>query len=477
MHHDPKIQRFCFARSRFGAAGLAALLLVALMANGLRAAGPAASPDGKLQADGPALLREWTPPLYPPPALKARRSGIVDVRLIVDANGRVTQARALDGSDEEFVDAALTAVKSWGFTPATDNGQAIACCLDTQVIFSPAVGQRKPSVAKIPPRGLDFSPAERTSPEPKSSPSGEYPAMLVERKIPGAVRFACTVTTDGRAVAPRIMAASHVDFVLPALAALKNWEFSPGKQGDLMLAAPIEALMTFDDLFTKAGEVLAANDITAPDGSPPSVAPLPAYLEDPVWPFERAMAGEGGEATVTFTVTETGAVREVSVRDATRPEFGAALAAAVASWGFDRPIDQDHAVAVKLMKHAVFKAIPPDAPADSGPIARLVAAMRRGEVGTARGLDEKLMPLYRVSPTYPAALKTTGAPAGQAIVEFVIDRDGRVWLPRIVSATEPAFGWSAATAITQWVFKAPHRGGELVDVKVRIPFRFAAPPH
>jgi hypothetical protein len=50
-------------------------------------------------------------------------------------------------------------------------------------------------------------------------------------------------------------------------------------------------------------------------------------------------------------------------------------------------------------------------------------------------------------------------------------------LPRIVTATQPEFGWSAATAITQWVFKAPHRGGEPVDVKVRIPFRFVAPPH
>ena len=50
-------------------------------------------------------------------------------------------------------------------------------------------------------------------------------------------------------------------------------------------------------------------------------------------------------------------------------------------------------------------------------------------------------------------------------------------LPRIVTATQPEFGWAAATAITQWVFKAPYRGGEPVDVKVRIPFRFVAPPH
>jgi TonB family protein len=443
----------------------------------VRAAETAAPAEPKLEADGPALLREWTPPIYPVDALKARRSGIVSVRLIVDETGRVTQARALEDSNEEFVDAALTAVKAWGFAPATDNGRAIASCFDTQVIFSPAVGQQKASPAKIPPDTQTFSAAERTSPDTKHAPPGAYPAVLMERKLPGAVRFSGTVTADGRLIAPRILAASHVDFVLPALAALAGWEFYPAKQGDLAVAAPIEAAMTFDDIFTKAGEVLAANGITAPDGSAPAVAPLPAFLVDPVWPIERLLKGEGGAATVTFTVTETGAVTDVAVTEATQPEFGAALAAAVASWGFDRPIDGDHAVAVKLMKHAEFKAIPPDAPETNDPLARLAGALRRNEVGGAKGLDEKLAPLYRVAPEYPAALKAGEAPAGQAVVEFVIDRDGRARLPRIVTATQPEFGWSAATAITQWVFKAPHRGGEPVDVKVRIPFRFVAPPH
>jgi outer membrane biosynthesis protein TonB len=44
-----------------------------------------------------------------------------------------------------------------------------------------------------------------------------------------------------------------------------------------------------------------------------------------------------------------------------------------------------------------------------------------------------------------------------------------------VSATNAEFGWSAATAVSQWVFKAPLRGGQPVDVKVRIPFDFKSP--
>jgi TonB family protein len=61
------------------------------------------------------------------------------------------------------------------------------------------------------------------------------------------------------------------------------------------------------------------------------------------------------------------------------------------------------------------------------------------------------------------------------VIDFVIDRDGRARLPQIISATSEEFGWAAATAVAQWVFRPPLRGGQPVDIKVRIPFSFKAP--
>lgn len=101
--------------------------------------------------------------------------------------------------------------------------------------------------------------------------------------------------------------------------------------------------------------------------------------------------------------------------------------------------------------------------------------MRDKTIGTAKGLDGKLLPLYRVLPAYPKALLENGRPAGRADLEFVIDRKGRVRLPRVLNATHPEFGWAAATALAQWVFTAPARGGEPVDVRVRMPMEFPAP--
>jgi TonB family protein len=98
--------------------------------------------------------------------------------------------------------------------------------------------------------------------------------------------------------------------------------------------------------------------------------------------------------------------------------------------------------------------------------------IKAGEsVPAAKGLDAKLRPIWRAMPIYPAALKEEKI-AGRAEVEFVIDRTGRARVPKILSATRDEMGWAAATAISQWLFEPPTRGGEPVDVRVRIPLDF-----
>jgi TonB family protein len=272
----------------------------------------------------------------------------------------------------------------------------------------------------------------------------------------------------------KITAASHVDFVLPALRSLERWEFTPGMQGDLPVVSEIQGLVSFEEIVKSAGETLAANGLAAPDGSAPATRVMPAYVVDPVWPLDELLAGETGSAVVEFTVSESGAVNGVRVREASKPAFGLAAAAAIQCWGFERPLDKGHGTTVSLMQRYEFKPPAADAP-ESDAVARVAGAMKRGEIGSGKGLDAKLAPLYRVRPEYPEALRNQGSPAGRAEIECVVDREGRVRLPRIVSATHDEFGWAAATAVAQWVFAAPKRGGQPVDVKVHIPFDFTAP--
>lgn len=446
----------------------AGLMAWSAMPTGWAAAEQPAAAAEALAVDGLALLRAWVPPVYPKAELKAKHGGMVNVRLIVDETGKVTAVRALEDSDEAFVESALAAVRAWGFAPALDAGKPIACCMDTLVTFSPRVGQEKPSV-HVPDQRFNAAPHE--GPEIVSSPSAPYPTMLEERKLPGKMRFTCLVTPEGKASQARPLIASHVDFVLPAIAGLDRWEFKPARQGDLAVAGPVEGEVSFDFLWGKAAETLEANGISGPEGGAvPGGAPMPVFVVDPVWPLERQLQGEAGSATVEFRVNELGLVRDVKVREASAPEFGEALRAAVEMWAFEKPYEEGRVFSVNLVKREEFK--PEAVPAA---VTRVLEAWRRGEIGAAKGLDEKLTPIYRVAPIYPAALKAAGGPKGTAQVEFVIDREGRVRLPRVVAASAPEFGWAAATAVSQWIFRTPRRGGEAVDVKVRLPMEFAAP--
>ena len=89
----------------------------------------------------------------------------------------------------------------------------------------------------------------------------------------------------------------------------------------------------------------------------------------------------------------------------------------------------------------------------------------------ANELDAALKPIKQKAPQYPMTLFQEG-PAGSAVIECIVDRYGRVCLPRIIEASEEEFGWAAATAAVGWRFAPPTVKGEPVDVKMRIPFEF-----
>ncbi|HZZ17755.1 MAG TPA: TonB family protein [Opitutaceae bacterium] len=430
----------------------------------------AQAPVDPSQVYGKAFLRTWVAPVYPEDALKEKAPGTAQIRLVVDEKGAVATSRVLDATDGRFADAAQFAVKQWVFTPAIDAGKPAKCSLDTLVVFSPddpRPGARMPPQEQMP----DLSPT--TDSVLESTPDINYPDTLYDRKLSGRAHYFCDVAADGTVSNPRVTAATHVDFVIPALQAIETLKYTPRKQGDQPLPSEAEGDIHFDISRQNASGALAANMISAPDGTAPLADVTPIALADPVWPYDLRLAGKGGTATVTFTVDVNGVPKNEKVAEASDPSIGAALLAAVEMSYFSAPAVDGKSEPTEL-KRTISFAVPEGADAVD-PLASLVAEAKAGRVPGATGLDAKLMPIFRASPVYPAALRLSGLPAGRAIIEFVIDQEGRVRLPRIVSATHPEFGWSAATAISQWVFEVPRRKGQPTEVKVQAPFQFKAP--
>ena len=463
---------------------LGPLLLAGIaLVTALAAQPPPADKSASLQVDmGLPIMVSWATPAYPKEAVDRKIEGRVQVRLIVDKSGAVTQARALRSTDKVFEAAAVQAAKQWRFEPATEDGKKVAKCVDMTVPFRLADMREKagsPMQRAQVVQSLTYAPS--TPAAKKTGGDPDYPDSLLSRHLPGIVLVDFSVDLEGRLQGLTLLAATHSDFIRPALDAAERWTFHPAKQGDLAIPASMKGTLEFLVLDVARIDVLATNGVTLTKDPADSanVEPLDQKPEievavDPVYPYDLRLAGTEGEAVVDFVIRSDGRVDAVTVREATQPEFGRALAAALECWLFRPAHKSGSYVSVPAALRQKFNLAEADGSQPAA--ARLVDRLRNNDTEGmgAKGLDARLNPRYRMPPAYPAKLLSEKL-AGKAEIAFIIDREGHCRLARIVSANHELFGWAAATAVERWVFDPPKRGGQPVDVRVTIPFTFDPP--
>ena len=101
--------------------------------------GPAGPSIGPMQIGGNVLapVRIYAPdPHYPEEARHARVQGVVILQTIIDTVGNVTDVRILKGLPSGLTEAAVEAVSSWRFKPATLEGEPVAVYYLVTVSFS-----------------------------------------------------------------------------------------------------------------------------------------------------------------------------------------------------------------------------------------------------------------------------------------------------------------------------------------------------
>lgn len=437
---------------------------------------PAAKDDSALLVEGDPIVKNWVVPEYPSELLAAKIQGDVVVHMIVDENGSPSKLQVAKTTDARFNDAVLKAFAACTFTPAVEQGKAIAAGVRMSWHFGLPYHPSK----QMPPQESYPKMLPKTPAMAETTASADYPESLVNRRLDGEVLFQLEVGADGAVVDPRILAVSHPDFVRPALDAVRQWKFKPALQGDL----PVKDAKRVPFSFTYQGPEptekktqLEMNEMELDPSTAGTftVAPVIAAIADPVFPSELLKSNESGDAEVTFTVGIQGLPEDVVLKSATYPACGASLVAAVEATAFTPAMSRGQAVRVKfLRKHHFAPPAEVAQPGESGEM-RILRTLRAGEtILGAKGLDAKLRPVWRAAPAYPSALRAT-RPSGTASIEFIIDKEGRVRAPRIVSATQEEFGWAAATALAQWVFEPLTRGGLPTDVRVQVPFNFSPP--
>jgi hypothetical protein len=95
---------------------------------------------------------------------------------------------------------------------------------------------------------------------------------------------------------------------------------------------------------------------------------------------------------------------------------------------------------------------------------------KNSKIAELDALDSSPKVLYQPQ---PVDMRTgTTVPVEVVTIEFFIDPEGFVQLPRIVSANNLDLGWAAATAMKRWIYEVPTIKGKPVFARRELQFTF-----
>jgi TonB family protein len=292
-----------------------------------------------------------------------------------------------------------------------------------------------------------------TKPVIETDPDLILPLMIRSRrmlKIEAGLNY--VIAEDGSTDKIDLWGASSEGAVRVALDLISERKYKPAKVRELPVRMQYRQILNFQSLEKPIDALAGAVDIV-----------------DPAYPYERLLAGDEGYAVVKFTLTGEGKVESTVLLEASHPDFGGALIAAVESWSF-KPEAAAEGGAVREYRHDFVLSQTPYASR------RLIADVRAGEVvsNSSAGLDAKPKILARPGLAYPTVFYSEKV-AGSAEVEFIVDRVGLAQLPRVLKATKPEFGWAAVTLVNGMRFTPMTRGGKPTELRVRMPVQFTPP--
>lgn len=403
-----------------------------------------------------------TPVVSPVQPTRQGTPPVVRMRVSLDAGGAVVDA-APEGTVPEKAQAAIReALKHWQFSPARKDGQPVAAEVVVSVFCQP------------PPRAQQ---AKVVPAKPLKQETPEYPRAMRRYGLRGQVLIDFTVDTAGKVQNPVIFQSDNPAFDEPALEALRKWKFEPGTRDGKPVALQQRVPIIFQLTSGANNDAFEINDRGDQSKLPPEMRydtpPKIRGVLVPVYPYAQRRDGVRGKAKATIAIDQQGRVAAVKIQSADQPEFGLALAAALEGFTFDPALKSGRPVPHLLNIEQFFSSAElPDDEAD-----RLVSMEKKHpeKIAGAGTLDAPLKPLSRRAPRFPTGLAENVA-TGSATIECLIDEEGRVRLPRVAEASEPAFGYAAAQAAATWWFEAPKAGGKPVVVRARLPFSFSNSP-
>ncbi len=322
-----------------------------------------------------------------------------------------------------------------------------------------------------------------TPPQAISRVAPVYPRGLVSSGIEGQVSVDFVITPEGKVVNPVVVQSNNPWLERPALEAILQWKFKPGRVDGRPVYVQAHQLLEFEIDSASGHPLWSVRKGKDFEKLPPefqwSKPPEPIATAYPVYPLAALQAGQKGIVKVVFIVTPRGEVRDAEVAEAATPELDAAVLAMLDTWSFAPAAKKDKTPCYAGMS-LQFNFQPYAGRGDVPVSDEMIQILKDLKEAPAKivpigELDAKIRPLSRRPPVYPSVLRSAGQ-EGEATVEFYIDRHGDAQLPHIVRSSAPQFGYAAVQAVATWRFEAPKKNGKSVTALARITLGFTMKP-
>jgi TonB family protein len=388
------------------------------------------------------------------------RQSVVAMKFNLDAAGAIVTAEPVGTVKPPILAAIRDSLQKWRFAPARKGGQPIAAELVVTVLCQPPMPVDTGN--QIPARVIfQVHPM--------------YPYAMARYGIRGEVVIDFVVDEQGQVRNTVIFQSDNPAFDEPALTALRKWKFQPATRD----GRPVKSSQRVPMVFRMGGEVDGGatafqieehgNQAKRPPELRYDTPPKVRGVLIPVYPYALRRDDVRGKARVAIAIDVRGRVGAVRVLEAERPEFGRALVAAVEGFVF-YPAFKDGKPVANLVNFEQFFSTS-ELPDKSGDDLLWLEKKHPERIFAASALDAPLKPVSQRAAVFPVSV-AAGVTTGEAVIEVLIDEDGHARLPRIVSATDEAFGYAAMQAMAAWWLEPPIAGGKPAVVRLRVPFNF-----
>jgi TonB family protein len=331
-----------------------------------------AQPESGSEFDHPPKIVQTVDPEYPFNMRLMEGKGEVLLELLVNVQGRVEDAWAVESTNPWLERAAITAVEKWQFSPAIKGSNPVPAVVRQLMTFKVHgnYGDGRDLVTFR--KGKDHAklPAAfqwETPPKAIYVNFPVYPFDLLKVGVRGKASIAYIVGPDGLVQKSEIREASHPEIGLAMQAMIDAWQFEPAKNKDGLLCY---AMLTIAQEFVPRGrgfvpisdearQILRALERGGEGISTARQldAPLePRVMRAPVYPSALREPGQAGEALIEFFVDQNGDAQLPRIVSATATEFGYAAAQAVATWRFKKPLRAGKPTVVRVQVPVQFAA-------------------------------------------------------------------------------------------------------------------------